>query len=331
MIPRANSELLSSLPAHDRRSLGRLLGLLLFPFSVFAQENGQTTFQFRSGFWINLHHSLFWQAATSGHSESNGSVALSAPEAFAWRQALEFYRERFHGKDLLQPGMAEIKNVLGDSGNSQSVRESGLDAGLVNALETAAPVYRSAWWDGHDRRNRSRIEQLALLVSQHGRWLKARLSDTYKTNWPDSPIPTDVVFHANWAGAYTTLYPTRITISSEDSDQSSPEGLELLFHEASHGLIERIRTSISRRARSLGKLLPRKSLWHAVLFYSTGEIVRQRFPGYAPYAMSHGLWERAWPDHLGALEREWKPYLDGHKDFDSAISGLVDALVENER
>ena len=78
-------------------------------------------------------------------------------------------------------------------------------------------------------------------------------------------------------------------------------------------------------------MLPRKSLWHAVLFYSTGEIIRQRFPSYTPYAMSHGLWERAWPDHHGALEREWKPYLDGRRDFDSAISALVDALVANER
>lgn len=331
MIRRSGREAHPSLPVHDRRSFGRLFELLLFPVSVFSQENGQTTFQFRSGFWTNLHHFLIWQAATAAPNESTGSIGLSAPQALAWRQALEFYRDRFDGDDLLQPAMVEIKNVLGDAGNSQSIVDSGLEAGLVQALEEAAPVYRALWWDEHDRSNRSRIGQLDSVVPQHERPLKARLSDTYKTKWPETRIPTDVVFHANWAGAYTTLYPMRITISSEDSDQSSPEGLELLFHEASHGLIERVRTAISRRARSLGMLLPRKSLWHAVLFYSTGEIVRQRFPGYTPYAMRHSLWERVWPDHLGALEREWKPYLDGHKDFESAINALVDDLVRGER
>ena len=185
--------------------------------------------------------------------------------------------------------MAEIKDNLGDAGNSQSVDKSSLDAELVKALEVAAPVYRAVWWNGHDRSNHSRIGQLVPLVSPHERWLKARLTDTYKTKWPDTSIPTDVVFHANWAGAYTTVYPTRITISSEDSDQPPLESLETLLHEASHGLIERVRASISRRARSLGKLLPRKSLWHAILFYSTGEIVRQHVPGYTPYAMRHGL------------------------------------------
>ena len=321
----------ASVLVHDRRSFCKIFGLLLLPDSVFSEEKGQTTFQFRSGFSTNLHHFLIWQAATAVSNESTGSIALSATQTLAWRQSLEFYRDRFDGEDLLQPAMAEIKNVLGDVGNSQSLVESGLDAELVKALKVAAPVYRSIWWDRHDRCNRSWIGRLVPVVSQHERWLRARLSDTYQTKWPEARIPTDVVFHANWAGAYTTLYPTRVTIASEDSDQPPPEGLELLFHEASHGLIERVRTSISRRVRSHGKLLPRKSLWHAVLFYSTGEIVRQRFPGYTPYAMRHGLWERAWPDHLGALEREWKPYLDGHKDFESAISALVDDLVKSKR
>lgn len=316
---------------HDRRSFGRLFELLLIPVAVFAQENGQTTFQFRSGFWINLHHFLLWQAASRRRNESNGSIALRVPQALAWRQALDFYGEQFHGNDLLQPRMAEIKNVLGGAGNSRSIRWASLDAGLVKALEVAAPVYRAVWWDGHDQRNRSRISQLLPLVSEHERWLKARLAAIFRTSWPDTRIATDVVFHANWAGGYTTLYPTRITVSSEDSDQSPAEGLELLFHEASHGLIERVRASISRRVRASGKLLPRKSLWHAVLFYSTGEMIRERIPGYTPYATRHGLWERAWPDHLNALESKWKPYLDGHEEFGSAINGLVDELVEGDR
>lgn len=92
-------------------------------------------------------------------------------------------------------------------------------------------------------------------------------------------------------------------------------------------MIERVQESISQRTRSLGMLLPRKSLWHAVLFYSTGEVVRERIPGYTPYALKHGLWERVWPAHLDVLEREWKPYLKGNRQFEAAIEALVDGLA----
>ena len=60
---------------------------------------------------------------------------------------------------------------------------------------------------------------------------------------------------------------------------------------------------------------------------AAGEIVRRRIPGYTPYASSHGLWERARPDHLDVLEAAWKPYLEGGRELDAAIEALVDGLA----
>ena len=62
-------------------------------------------------------------------------------------------------------------------------------------------------------------------------------------------------------------------------------------------------------------------------FSTTGEIVRTVLPAYNPCAHAHGLWTRAWPDHLSALESEWKPYLDRDREFDAAIAALVDELA----
>ena len=39
----------------------------------------------------------------------------------------------------------------------------------------------------------------------------------------------------------------------------------------------------------------RRDLWHEVLFYTSGELVAKRIPGYVPYAEKNGLWARAWP------------------------------------
>ena len=327
MVATANLERVPSGPVLGRRSLGRLFALLLFPVSVFGQAGKQITFWFQSGFWINLHHFLFQQAGESAAGGLAPPTALAPPESKAWRTAVDYYRNEFDGRDLLERDIAAIKNALSDAGNARSLDASGLEEELVRTLEAAAPVYRGHWWRMHDRSNRFRMDQLVPLVTQHEAWLKDRLSDVYQTKWPGTRLRTDVVFHANWAGAYTTLYPTRITISSKDSDQPPTESLEILFHEASHALIDIVRESISQRVRSLRKLLPRRSLWHALLFYSTGEIVRQRVPNYVPYAARHGLWQRAWPDHFEALEKEWKPYLEGDREFADAINALVDALA----
>ena len=304
-----------------------LTALLLLPCSVLAEWHEQKTFRFQSGFWINLHHFLFQRAGEQPVGNIAAPSFLAPEQAQGWSKALTYYKEQFDGVDLLDRNMAAIKNALGDAGNARSLDETGLDGGLVEALEIAAPVYRAIWWTDHDRSNRSRIEQLIPLIARHEGGLRVRLSEIYRTEWPGPNIQADVVFHANWAGAYTTLYPTRITVSSEDAGEPPPETLEILFHEVSHALIDKVQASISQRVRSLGRLLPKKSLWHAVLFYSTGEIVRERIRGYTPYALKHGLWERVWPDHLDVLEREWKPYLEGKRGFEAAIEALVDGLV----
>ena len=304
-----------------------LTAAFLFPALAPGNADRQPTFLFQSGFWINLHHFLFQHAVEQSTDDQSTQNTLAAEQARDWAAAVNYYRKTFDGKDLLRRDMTEIKNALADAGNNVSLVSSGLDSALIGAIEMAAPVYRAIWWREHDRSNRSRIDQLLPLVAQHDESLKNRLSDVYKTEWPDVGLRVDIVFHANWAGAYTTLYPTRITISSEDSTQPSEEGLEILYHEASHALVGKVRAEIGERVRSLGKLLRRKSLWHAVLFYSTGEIVRRRIPGYTPYAVKHRLWERVWPDHFGVLETEWKPYLDGHRGFHAAIGVLVDRLV----
>ena len=36
----------------------------------------------------------------------------------------------------------------------------------------------------------------------------------FEAPWPGNPVRVDIVAYANWAGAYTTIEPTRPTISS---------------------------------------------------------------------------------------------------------------------
>ena len=131
------------------------------------------------------------------------------------------------------------------------------------------------------------------------------------------------MLYANWAGAYTTTNSTLITVSSVDPANQGDAALEVLFHEASHAMISGVQEAISAQCKTKNVLLDPPTLWHAVLFYTTGELVKELIPSYTPFAEANGVWVRAWPMYIGPLKQDWQPYLDGKVPFDSAVTAIV--------
>lgn len=294
------------------------------------------------------------EPATSANSTSlmpssgSGQVPTDArteEERQSWAAALAYYAGNLAGHDLLVNGdMVQIKNRLAEletcpdlSGRSSPQCVSGLRAELIAALEGAAPVYRARLWAEHDRANRSWIASVSPLVGQMGGWLARQLATVYQADWPAGPLRVDVTFYAGPFGAYTSLDPVHLTISSTDPRNQGPAALEVLFHEASHALAGAVRDAIVRECRQRGKPIPRH-LWHALLFYTIGEIVKRALGkdlgvpdaaargNYTPYAYKFGLYARGWQNYQRLLERYWQPYLDGKADFHSAVARLVSAL-----
>ena len=345
--------------------------LLLLPVRTSAQPQYNSTygplpvFELHSGFWINLHHTLYHDAKQRTASSSQESTAktsrpslktapetkpaLTEAEQRAWGDAVSYYAANYADKDLLfSSELIQLKNQLGDfedcdelSGKTKKFCDAGLPAKLTQILEAVAPVYRAHFWAQHDRVNRRWILRVAPLVREQGVGLSERLADIYQERWPREKIRVDVAAYANWAGAYTTLDPLRVTISSLDSRNQDAEALEVLFHEASHGIAEPVQESIIRECRQRDKAIPR-DLWHALIFYTTGEVIRPvlssagaslseqdgNIPsgGYTPYAVREGLYQRGWNEYLKLLQRFWQPYLDGQATFDDAIARMVSSL-----
>jgi hypothetical protein len=332
-----------------------LTRLLLFfalglgiPGSMLAQEypvSPLPVFEFHSGFWPNLHHTLYYQVRQQ-RAPGSASVALmtnlSPSEQKAWDSAIAYYAQTYASKDLLfSLEMVLIKNQLGDfetcedlAGLKKKTCDAGLPKKLTDALMAAAPVYRAHLWAEQDRANRRWIAAVAPLVRRSGINLSHRLAEIYQTDWPKERIRVDVTFYANSAGAYTTLDPLRVTVSSIDPRNQGPEALEILFHESSHGISDNVQNAITRECRQRDKPVPR-DLWHALLFYTTGEVIRPAIfssdtgtvkEGYVPYAVREGLYKRGWQDYLRILTEFWQPYLDGRVSFDDAIAHMVSAL-----
>ena len=305
-------------------------------------------FEFHSGFWINLHQVLYQQArreadrpTTRSQSkppdseEKNLSLEkLSEAEKHAWTSAVESYAKHWASRDLLfDMEMVRIKDRLEEIGDADGLQTSGLTPELAAMLERAAPVYRAQWWTEDDRANRDWISSAAPLVENLGAQLARDLARVYRVAWPAGNIRVDVSTYAGVFGAYTTLDPLRVTVSSRDARNQGESALEVLFHESSHALAEPVRDAIARDCRARNKPIPR-DLWHALLFYTTGEVVRRSLmagaagppTAYEPYAYRHGLYVRDWQSYERALEQSWRPYLEGRANFDDAVARLVNQL-----
>lgn len=339
-------------------------------------------FELHSGFWINLHHRLYEEArqqrnappaasAKAGKSAKpvlqvapGAKFTLTGAEQRAWDDAVSYYAANYADKDLLfSTELVLLKNQLGDfetcdelSGTKKKSCDAGLPGRLTQVLEAAAAVYRAHRWSTDDRANRAWIKRAAPLVREQGVGLSHRLADIFQTQWPNEKIRVDVSAVANAGGAYTTLDPLRVTIASTDARNQGAAALEVLFHEASHGIAIPVELAIERECRQRDKPIPR-DLWHALIFYTTAEVIKpvldaegdtssdRAVPNgsegssssqgskhgsddsdYAPNAKRENLYQRGWESYIPVLTRYWQPYLQGQVTFDDAIAHMVSAL-----
>ena len=323
-------------------------------------ESPLPVFEMHSGFWVNLHHFLYLQARLlKGNSSSTETGRGAAQpdelpvslndfpevEIHAWQDAVAFYAKDLAGRDLqLNGDMEIINNQLSAmetcpdlEGKTTPLCKSGLRQDLVEALERAAPVYRAHWWAQQDRANREWIAQVAPMIQKMGVELSGQLAEVYQRPWPSERLRVDVVWYGGPFGAYSTLDPIHVTISSHDPRNRGVYGFEVLFHESSHALAGAVTAAIAREFRARDKPIPR-DFWHALLFYTTGEIVRRDVEygsmtftyqqssgpsGYLPYAARFGLYSGSWEHFRGLLDLYWLPYLDGRVSFDTAIARMA--------
>jgi hypothetical protein len=224
--------------------------------------------------------------------------------------------------------LIRLNRQLADLENAVDLSSARLAPELRAALESAGRVYRQHGWSSDEAAGLHFRNRLAPMLARHGQAMTSALARAYAMAWPEQPMRVDITAYAGPVGAYTVLEPTHITIASRNRRHSGDAAFEILFHEASHSLVGAIREAIAQTCVAQGKPTP-PTLWHAVLFWSTGELVRRELgAGYTPYAYQNGLYERdpAWKAAEPLLARYWRDYLDGRISRDAAIRRMVTEL-----
>ena len=205
-------------------------------------------------------------------------------------------------------------------------------------IDEDVSLHHRNWWPAHHAAIEKYLAELLPLIDQHGSCIAAGLERAYGASLPENqPVRVDLAYVTNWTNAYTTGNPAVVHIGVSDPSLQGLYGLELMYHEVSHGswtepaltkLVERTFLSIEQEA-------PRR-FWHVVIFITAGTMTRQclkkvGIDNYQRYAEVYGgLASRdGWREIWQALDKKWAPFLVGESnDRDAAMLGAVNAYRE---
>lgn len=301
---------------------------------------GSALFDFHSALWVNLHHFLYViarqrlhldpprPAVTAALADTVGYGALRDEQRAAWERAVSYYEQTLGKQDILfDSSMVVVTTALvwlGD--DASSVRDAGLDSGLANALAEAAPVYRALWWPRHNAANQRWITATRALLAEHGDSAARLESRIFQRPWAPTPVRVDICAYTNWTGAYTTVGPPHMNMSSLSPGNRGTRGFETLFHEVLHTMDDSVSTAIQEAFDAAGKRFVRDPT-HPFIFYTAGAVTATLFPGHVPYAEATGLWARN-PDYeriLPLLRQHWQAYIDGSLTLAEAMRRIAQA------
>ena len=304
------------------------------------------SFEFQNGLWRNLHHTLYAFAAADGENGGGPRIRLSDEDEAAisalpassrarWNAAVGWYRANLAHRDLREDaGLREVGISLSSLGDDAGPATARIPAELRAVLGGVEAIYRESLWPLHRRANDQWRIQAETLLASHGANVASRVACAFGVEWPRNRIPVALTAYAKANGAYTSLGPTYVTMATLDRRYQGRAALEMLMHETAHAMIfplqERLAAAIAEAmARSPADPQPlRSGLWHEALFFITGRIVADEFPGYVPYAEVNGLWGRVWPVEVrDAFDRHVGPYLQGRISAEQAVARLVQDLA----
>jgi hypothetical protein len=197
-------------------------------------------------------------------------------------------------------------------------------------LEAAMPLYRAAQWEEDDRANRFWIAVAEPLLASAAEELAEAHAKAYATPFPKR-ILVDVTTFAWQFGAYTVGEgeSAHAVIASTEKGTQGFGALESLMHEPSHAIVgsdsHAIGSDLKRAAAETG-LRPMANLWHAILFYTSGELTRRALArrgvrDYRPFILD--MYDGPFRGFRPSLETHWQAYLDGRLSREAAVKQIL--------
>lgn len=275
--------------------------------------------------WVNLHQRLLHEA----RFKTPPPAALTGDDLAKWKKGVETYAA-FLGKrsPIFDDELIKLNATL--SKTTTAKLPDSIPQTAATVLEAAMPLYWAVEWEEDDRANRFWIAVAETLLASAGEELVGAHEKVY-----GMPFPTQIrvdVSRFGWEfDAYTVGEGdyAHSVISSSVPGYQAFAALEILMHEPSHAIVApaslAIGADLTRAASELG-IKPRWNLWHAILFYTSGELTRRALArrgvhNYQPFII--GMYERGYRDFKEPLEKHWQACIDEKISREAAIRHIL--------
>ena len=283
-------------------------------------------YRLQSNPWVNLHQRLLYAA----RFEPTTPATLSGEDLAKWNKAVETYRA-YLGKrsPIFDDELIRLNATL--SATSTSKLPASLPKPAAETLEATMPIYRVTQWEEDDRANRFWIAMAEPLLASAAEELAAAHTKAYGV-----PFPTDILVDVSpfgWEfGAYTVGEGAHahVVVTSTEPGYQGFKALEMLMHEPSHAIVDgnsksAIGSDLARASRELN-IRPYSNLWHAILFYTAGELTRRALAkrgvsNYQPVILD--MYQRGFSGYRKALETHWQAFLDGKISREASIRQIL--------
>ena len=278
----------------------------------------------QSNVWVNLHQRLVHEALYGGTPPKS----LAGDNLARWQQAVERYRAWLGDRNpIFDRELVELNAALSRTTGETLPDSLPKDAAAV--LASVMPMYRKAQWKADARGNRFYIQLAKPLLEQAGPEVIAAHEKAYGVAFP-TRILVDVTAVAGRFGAYTVGQgdEAHVVQSHTTASMSGLGALESLVHEPSHSIVARdwgaIGGDIAKASEATG-VKPRENLWHAVLFYTAGELTRRAYArrGIVYTPVIAGRYDGPFEGMQAALETHWQAYLEGKVSRSEAMERVL--------
>jgi hypothetical protein len=334
-----------------KHPLSTLLLLLLLGFATHGAaqdaELGATAyFSFHSNAKLNAHLSLYEKSLSCLFAKKpndslalfackNKLSALSPKELQAMNALLLFYRDSVVKKDLL---FDSLQRDLSDRlcATKNSAPKNKWQQQVMAQVDEFMPLFKRLYWPAIDSASqawlRANKEQVARMESS----LVPRLEKIYQAPLSKGLIRVDLAGYATWAGAYSYNDTYKhVVVSSLHPSNQNERAAEVMFHETSHFLVDKL-VELIRKEAGTRDLRKSQNLWHNMIFYTTGVVMDSWYKNeaklYTPFYEQMNF-ETKFPDFktsMDACRRYWNPYINGRSSFGDAAKEIVNYVLEKK-
>ncbi len=336
------------------RNCLRIISLLIFSivFQATAQKAApkKTTvlesyyFDFQSHPELNAHLFLYNKAMLCKFKKTaNDSLiqialkekakGISPRELSVLNAVLLFYRDSLLNKDLLFDSlMRDFSDKLVTGG----LVFSKWQVHTKEAVQIFEPYFKKLFWPDIEAANKKWLNANLPQIVKLETALVPELERIYQTKLPVGKIRIDLTDYATWSGAFS--FNDRfchVVFSTTHYSNQGDLAPEVLFHETSHFLVDKLSDLIAKEAK--GKDIKASiNLWHNMIFYTTGYVMTKELTKsgktFTPYYQQMKFTEK-FPDFKNSVEAcklFWDSYCEDQIPLEEAVRNIVMKVTEKK-